>query len=64
MLKTTFTKLFDSTNRISYRRLLAFVAASGFLFVDKLNADQWVMVACVFIGGEALPKMVQAIKGA
>ena len=63
MLNTVFSKLFDSTNRISYRRLMAFVCASGFLLVDKLTPDMWVMVCCVFIGGEALPKMVQAYKG-
>ena len=58
-----FNTLFSAHERISYRRLLAFVCACGLLLVDKLDSEQWVMVAIAFIAGEAAPKMAQAIRG-
>ena len=51
MIKNTLNALFHSTQRISYRRLSVFVAASGLLMVDKLNGDQWVYVAIAYIAG-------------
>ena len=63
MLKKTFDGLFHAHERISYRRLMAFVAASGLLYVDKLDAESWVLVCCCFIAGEAAPKMMSALKG-
>ena len=62
-MKKAFNKLFHAHERISYRRLAAFVAGSVFLFADKLSGDQWIMLACCFIAGEAAPKMVQAYRG-
>ena len=58
-----FNTLFSATDRISYRRLFAFVAGCGLLLADKLDGEQWVMVAIAFIAGEAAPKMAQAIRG-
>jgi|TARA_R100000152_G_C6780741_1_gene213907 uncharacterized membrane protein len=54
--------LFHSHERISYRRLMAFVAASGLLYVGKLDSDSWVMVCIAFIAGEAAPKMAAAFR--
>ena len=62
-MKAIFSKLFHATDRISYRRLAAFCAATGLLFVDKLNGEQWVMVCICFIAGEAAPRMFAAFRG-
>ena len=63
MIKKTFNGLFNAHERISYRRLMAFCAATGLLYVDKLDAESWVLVCCCFIAGEAAPKMMSALKG-
>ena len=62
-MKAIISKLFSAHERISYRRLMVFVSSCGLLLADKLDGDQWVMVACVFISGDALPKMAAALKG-
>lgn len=62
-MAAVFSNLFNAHERISYRRLMVFLSSCGLLMADKLDGDQWVLVACTFIGGEALPKMAQAIKG-
>ena len=63
MIKKTFDGLFHAHERISYRRLMAFVAATALLYVDKLDAESWVIVCVAFIAGEAAPKMMSALKG-
>jgi hypothetical protein len=63
MIKNTLTALFHSTERISYRRLSVFVAATGLLLVDKLTGDLWVYVAVAYIAGQAAPAMAKALKG-
>ena len=55
--------LFNSTARISYRRLLVFVSACGLLIADKLDGDQWVYVALAYIAGQAMPAAMSALKG-
>jgi preprotein translocase subunit Sec61beta len=55
--------LFHAHERISYRRLMAFAAASGLLYVGKLDPESWVYVCIAFIAGEAAPKMAAALKG-
>ncbi len=62
MIKNTLNALFHSTQRISYRRLSVFVAASGLLMVDKLNGDQWVYVAIAYIAGQAAPAALKAFR--
>ena len=63
MIKKTLSGLFDAHERISYRRLMAFATATGLLYVDKLDAESWVLVCVAFIAGEAAPKMAQAFRG-
>ena len=55
--------LFNSTDRISYRRLLVFVSACGLLIADKLDGEQWVYVAIAYIAGLAMPAAMSALKG-
>lgn len=57
------SSLFHATDRISYRRLSVFVAATGLLMVDKLTGDLWVYVAIAYIAGQAAPAMAKALKG-
>ena len=58
-----FNKFFHATERISYRRLMTFAAASALLLSGQLDGDQWVYVAIAFIAGEAAPKMAAAFRG-
>jgi hypothetical protein len=62
-MKKLINSLFGAHERISYRRLMAFTAATCLLCVDRLNGDQWVYICVAFIAGEAAPKMVAALKG-
>jgi len=52
---------FGSTNRISYRRLLAFATATGLLLADKLTSGDWVYVCVAFVAAEAGPKMMDSL---
>ena len=61
-MKSILNKLFHSTDRISYRRLMTFVAASGLLYVGKLDGEQWVYVAIAYIAGQAAPRMAAALR--
>ncbi len=58
-----FNKLFSATERISYRRLTVFAASCALLLADKIDGDQWVMIAISYIAGQAAPAMAAAIKG-
>lgn len=63
MIKNTLNALFHSTERISYRRLSVFVAATGLLLSDKLTGDLWVYVAVAYIAGQAAPAALKALRG-
>tara|TARA_Y100001938_G_scaffold16669_1_gene20566 strand:- start:1058 stop:1249 length:192 start_codon:yes stop_codon:yes gene_type:complete len=62
-MKAFFNSLFHAHERISYRRLMVFGAACGLLMVDKLSSENWVWIACAFIGGEALQRSMASLKG-
>ena len=62
-MKQVIAKLFSAHERISYRRLMVFVSSCALLMADKLDGDQWCLVACSFIAGESAPKMAAAFKG-
>ena len=62
-MKAFFNSLFNSTDRISYRRLLVFVSACALLVAEKLDGDQWVYVAIAYIAGQAAPAAMKALKG-
>lgn len=61
-IKGAFLGLFHAHERISYRRLMAFLAGTGLLYLEKLDGDQWVAVAIAFIAGEAAPKILGALR--
>ena len=62
-MKAFFNSLFNSAERISYRRLLVFVSACGLLVADKLDGDQWVYVAIAYIAGQAASAAMSAFRG-
>ena len=61
-MKALLSTLFHAHERISYRRLMAWSAATGLLIMGKLDGDMWVAVCICFIAGEAGPKMFSAFK--
>ena len=61
-MKTMVDLFLRGQTRISYRRLLCFLTATGLLLADKLVASDWLYVAVAFIAGEALPKMAEAYR--
>ena len=61
-IKSAFSSLFHAHERISYRRLLAFLTGTYLLTVGKLDAESWVLVCCCFIAGEAAPQILGAIR--
>ena len=63
MVSKAFNGLFHAHERISYRRLMAFGAATALIWMGRIDADAWVYVCIAFIAGEAAPKMMSALKG-
>ena len=46
--------LFDGQGRrISWRRLLVWVAACAFLYFDLIDSMEWLTVSAVYIGGDS-----------
>jgi len=58
-IKRGFAALFSARGKISYRRLLAFAAGSGFFGFDQLSEQNWMILALAFMGIEG----VQAVMG-
>lgn len=48
----------DFFNRMSSRKLLVFIVASVFLYFGKLDNNSWVIIACVYVGSNALEKAI------
>jgi len=53
-LKRAGLALFDAQGRrISWRRLLVWVAGCAFLFFDLIDSTQWLAMSAVYIGGDS-----------
>lgn len=62
-MRAAIRGLFDASERISYRRLLAFSTGTAILLLtDKLDGQQWLYLAVAFVAGEAAPKIASAIR--
>ena len=46
--------------RISYRRMLAFIVGTALLVYGFIGSSEWLNLTMVFIAAEALPRTVQA----
>jgi len=62
MMTKMLSTFFDPTSRISYRRLLCWSTGTGLLMVGRIDAETWLMLSLAFIAGEAVPKMMSALK--
>ena len=57
MIRRLWLSLMGAQDRISYRRLLAWVAATTLLVLGHLDPWAWVVVTGIFIGGEAAERV-------
>jgi hypothetical protein len=55
--------LFHSQTRMSWRRVATMGAATCFLPAGYINGEQWVFVACIYIGGDTLEKAMRGLRG-
>lgn len=59
MLEMLTKKLFCAQNRVSYRRLLAFLVATALLMRGVIDSTVWMVVTSVFIGIEGVERALQ-----
>lgn len=55
--------LFHSQTRMSWRRVATMGAATCFLLLELIDGEQWVFVACIYIGGDTLEKAMKGLRG-
>jgi hypothetical protein len=48
--------------RVSSRKLLVWLTASGLLFFDKFTSDNWLYISLVYIGSQAAVDIVEKLK--
>ena len=48
---------------LSWRRLAIAITGTGLLLADKLDGDQWLWVAGIFVGGETLEAVAGKLRG-
>ena len=53
--------LFCADQRLSYRRLLAFAAATVLLFAGLVDQTAWLVVAGLFVGTEGAERVARAV---
>lgn len=62
-MKTMFDKMIEKA--IS-RKLMAWLVATGLMFIDKIDGDQWILVTSLYIGTQAtidgVAKLLEAKK--
>ncbi len=61
-IKKSFTALFCSQTRISWRRLAVFSSSCALLWTGKIEPAEWVTIAIVYIAGDSLPAALSAFK--
>lgn len=58
------TNLVDTfLNKAVSRKLMAFALASTFLGLGMLDADNWTLLACIYIGAQGAIDFYQIAKG-
>ena len=50
-------------DKIISRKLLAWATATGLLAFSDLASEDWVIITCVYIGGQAVVDTVARLKG-
>jgi hypothetical protein len=51
-------------NKLISRKLLAWVTATGLLAFADLTSGDWVIITCVYIGGQTVVDTVAKLRGA
>ncbi|MFH1570215.1 MAG: hypothetical protein ABIL09_19645, partial [Gemmatimonadota bacterium] len=59
--RDVISALLGSDKRLSWRRLVVFVAGTALLWAERLDGWQWVSVACLYIGGEIAERLAGRI---
>tara|TARA_R100001594_G_C4037577_1_gene262536 strand:- start:1005 stop:1202 length:198 start_codon:yes stop_codon:yes gene_type:complete len=54
-------KLFNSQNRISWRRLAVLVLGTGLLVSGMLDSEKWLYLALAYIAGDSAEKAMSAL---
>jgi hypothetical protein len=62
-IKSAADYFLGRSKQLSWRRLAVMLAGTGLLMIDKLDGDQWLWVAGIFIGGEIAENVVGKIRG-
>jgi len=62
MISTGIDKLFGS-QRLSYRRLTAWIVGCVALSVGMIDGEQWSMLTLTYIGADSAVKVASAWKG-
>lgn len=50
-------------NKLVSRKLLAWVTATGLLMFADLASSDWVIITCVYIGGQTVVDTVARLRG-
>jgi len=63
MIRRLALALLGSQERLSYRRLLVLLLATGLLaWTSRLDAETWLWVALAYIGGDVLEKVAGIVR--
>ena len=62
MIEKGIDKLFGG-QRLSYRRLLAWLVGCAALPVGLIDGEQWVLLTLTYIGADSAVKMAAAFRG-
>lgn len=49
-------------SRISSRKFLVWLVATGALFIGKIEGNLWAVISCIYIGGNVLKYLVEILK--
>lgn len=52
----------DWLGRIKSRKFLVWVTASVAMFVGKIDGKAWIIVSCIYIGGNVLKGLIEVFK--
>tara|TARA_A100001391_G_scaffold157612_2_gene115902 strand:+ start:2575 stop:2766 length:192 start_codon:yes stop_codon:yes gene_type:complete len=60
-MKSLITSLFNSQNRISWRRLAVLILGTGLLISGMLDSEKWLYLALAYIAGDSAEKAMAAL---
>ncbi len=61
LIKSAFSKLFDSQTRISWRRLAVLALGTFLLSQGLLDSTQWLYLGLAYIAGDSAEKAMAAL---